>query len=104
MACFLYEEDVICRHLAPTIVITDNGTPFINELISKVYNGFYIEHRRTSIFYASASEFILISQEDQEIQIAGNKDKSKPPFSIGNLVMKYNDSVVHDLSKKLQDR
>lgn len=209
VSCFLY-EDVICRHSAPTIVITDNGTPFVNDLISKVCSGFYIEHRRTSKFHASANgqverfnrtlggglrmlsndekddwhlylpgflfayrtmyqqttrhtpfmmlygreartpfenymlpkpqlkkltkseleleiqrifvktvqhmksvhssaaEFISKSQENQEIRIAkkiaGNKDKHKPPFSIGDLVMKYNDSVVHDLSKKLQDR
>lgn len=53
--CFLYEEDVTCRYSSPTIVIAKNVTPLVNELISKVCNEFYIEHRKTSKFHDSAN-------------------------------------------------
>ena len=55
VSCLLY-EDVICRHSATTtIVIADDGTPFVNEL--------YIEHRKTLKFYVSLTVKLNDSSE-----------------------------------------
>ena len=54
VSLFLYEE-IICRHSTPSVIITDNGTPFANELIMKVCQGFFIEHRTTSKFHPASN-------------------------------------------------
>ncbi|CAO0798419.1 unnamed protein product [Mucor circinelloides] len=56
-----------------------------------------VEHRKQA-HDDSASEFIKLSQERQEVRVSAkvaiNTDKKKPPIALGDLVMKYNDAVV----------
>lgn len=47
---FLY-EDVICRHGVPTLMTTDRGTEFINELVTALTNVYKIRHIRTTAYH-----------------------------------------------------
>jgi transposase InsO family protein len=47
IALFLYEE-IICRHGCPTILITDNGKPFLNDLIKQICRNYSIIHKTTT--------------------------------------------------------
>ena len=43
VADFIYEE-IICRHGAPTTIISNQGTHFKNKLIAKLCEKFKINH------------------------------------------------------------
>ena len=47
---FLY-EDIICRHGVPTLMTTDRGTEFINELVTALANVYKIKHIRTTAYH-----------------------------------------------------
>ncbi|KAG2213629.1 hypothetical protein INT45_009322 [Circinella minor] len=47
VALFLY-EDVICRHSTMKVCLTNNGKPFVNQIVGEVCKQFNIEHRRIS--------------------------------------------------------
>jgi hypothetical protein len=47
---FLY-EDIICRHGVPTLMTTDRGTEFINELVTTLANIYKIRHIRTTAYH-----------------------------------------------------
>ena len=47
---FLY-EDVICRHGVPTLMTTDRGTEFINELVTALASVYKIHHIRTTAYH-----------------------------------------------------
>lgn len=47
IALFLY-EDIICRHGCPIILITDNGKPFLNDLIKQICRNCSIIHKTTT--------------------------------------------------------
>ena len=56
-----------------------------------------------------AGHFIIKAQKTQESYVERRflQDKyknNKPPFQLGDLVMKYHDAFANDLSKKLEDR
>jgi hypothetical protein len=48
IASFIYEE-IITRHGCPHIIITDNGKPFISDLIKKVCAHYAIHHKTISV-------------------------------------------------------
>ena len=47
---FIY-EDIICRHGVPTILSSDRGTEFINELVTALTNMYKIKHIRTTAYH-----------------------------------------------------
>jgi transposase InsO family protein len=47
---FIY-EDIICRHGIPTILSSDRGSEFINELVTALTNVYKIKHIRTSAYH-----------------------------------------------------
>jgi hypothetical protein len=50
IASFFY-EDVICRHGVPEILTTDQGTEFINELLTILTNTYKIRHIKTTAYH-----------------------------------------------------
>src|SRR6185436_15914371 len=44
VAGFLY-EDIICRHGAPTELLSDQGTEFLNNLVDEICHLFEVSHR-----------------------------------------------------------
>jgi hypothetical protein len=50
IASFFY-EDVICRHGVPKILSTDQGTEFVNELLSILTNTYHIHHIKTTAYH-----------------------------------------------------
>lgn len=46
-----FHEDVICRHGVPEILTTDQGTEFINELLSILTNTYHIRHIKTTTYH-----------------------------------------------------
>src|SRR5690349_19759314 len=47
---FIY-EDIICRHGVPTLMTTDRGTEFVNELITTLSEVYKIRHIRTTAYH-----------------------------------------------------
>jgi hypothetical protein len=47
---FLY-EDIICRHGVPTILSSDKGTEFINEMIAALTSVYKIKHIKTTAYH-----------------------------------------------------
>jgi len=50
IAGFLYEE-VICRHGAPKTLLSDQGTEFLNILVTQICERFNIKHRTTTPYH-----------------------------------------------------
>ncbi|KAG0753304.1 hypothetical protein G6F24_013069 [Rhizopus arrhizus] len=57
IALFLYEE-IICRHGCPTIIISDNGKPFVSDLIKKVCFNYSIIHKTTTPYNPQSNGLI----------------------------------------------
>ncbi|KAG1514342.1 hypothetical protein G6F52_009946 [Rhizopus delemar] len=57
IALFLY-EDVICRHGCPTILVTDNGKPFLSGLVRKVCQAYSIVHKTTTPYNPQSNGLI----------------------------------------------
>ncbi|KAG1493727.1 hypothetical protein G6F52_013219 [Rhizopus delemar] len=57
IAIFLYEE-VICRHGCPTIIVSDNGKPFLSDLIRKVCQNYSIIHKTTTPYNPQSNGLI----------------------------------------------
>ena len=57
VALFLYEE-IICRHGCPTIIVTDNGKPFISDLIRQVCRNYNIIHKTTTPYNPQSNGLI----------------------------------------------
>jgi Integrase zinc binding domain/Integrase core domain len=51
---FLY-EDIICRHGIPTLLTSDRGTEFINELVTSLTSVYKIRHIRTTAYNPQAN-------------------------------------------------
>ena len=47
---FLY-EDIICRHGVPTLMTSDRGTEFVNEMITALADVYKIKHIRTTAYH-----------------------------------------------------
>jgi hypothetical protein len=50
IASFFY-DDVICRHGVPEILTTDQGSEFINELLSILTSTYHIRHIKTTAYH-----------------------------------------------------
>ncbi|KAG1487488.1 hypothetical protein G6F47_012334 [Rhizopus delemar] len=57
IALFLYEE-IICRHGCPTIIVSDNGKPFISDLIRQVCRNYSIIHKTTTPYNPQSNGLI----------------------------------------------
>src|SRR6478735_3141648 len=57
IALFLY-EDIICRHGCPTILVTDNGKPFLSGLVRKVCQAYSIIHKTTTPYNPQSNGLI----------------------------------------------
>ncbi|SAM01845.1 hypothetical protein [Absidia glauca] len=57
VASFIYEE-IITRHGCPHIIITDNGKPFIGDLIAKVCLHYTIHHKTITVGNSQANGLI----------------------------------------------
>ena len=57
IALFLYEE-IICRHGCPTIIVSDNGKPFVSKLIQQVCKNFSIIHKTTTPYNPQSNGLI----------------------------------------------
>ena len=57
IALFLY-EDIICRHGCPTIMVTDNGKPFLSGLVRKVCQAYSIIHKTTTPYNPQSNGLI----------------------------------------------
>ncbi|KAG1137606.1 hypothetical protein G6F37_011120 [Rhizopus arrhizus] len=57
IALFLYEE-IICRHGCPTIIVTDNGKPFLSDLIRQVCKNYSIIHKTTTPYNPQSNGLI----------------------------------------------
>lgn len=50
IAKFIYEE-IICRHGCPEVLLSDQGTPFCNELVDSLCQLMQIKHRLSSAYH-----------------------------------------------------
>ena len=50
VAKFIYEE-IICRHGCPKVLLSDQGTPFCNELVDSLCQLMQIRHRLSSAYH-----------------------------------------------------
>ncbi|EIE77009.1 hypothetical protein G6F47_012475 [Rhizopus delemar] len=57
IAIFLYEE-VISRHGCPTLIVTDNGKPFVSGLVRAVCHNFSIIHKTTTPYNPQSNGLI----------------------------------------------
>jgi transposase InsO family protein len=57
IALFLYEE-IICRHGCPTILVSDNGKPFLSDLIRQVCRNYSIIHKTTTPYNPQSNGLI----------------------------------------------
>ncbi|KAG0973037.1 hypothetical protein G6F57_012430 [Rhizopus arrhizus] len=57
IALFLYEE-IICRHGCPTIIVSDNGKPFLSNLIRQVCLNYSIIHKTTTPYNPQSNGLI----------------------------------------------
>lgn len=57
VALFLYEE-IICRHGCPTIIVTDNGKPFLSDLVRQVCRSYSIIHKTTTPYNPQSNGLI----------------------------------------------
>lgn len=57
IALFLY-EDIICRHGCPTILVTDNGKPFLSKIIRQVCFNYSIIHKTTTPYNPQSNGLI----------------------------------------------
>lgn len=57
VANFIYEE-IICRHGAPKIIMTDQGSHFKNKMIEELCNNFKIEHRLSSPYHPQTNGLV----------------------------------------------
>ena len=57
IALFLYEE-IICRHGCPTIIVSDNGKPFVSKMIQQVCRNFSIIHKTTTPYNPQSNGLI----------------------------------------------
>ncbi|KAG1217702.1 hypothetical protein G6F35_008929 [Rhizopus arrhizus] len=57
IALFLYEE-IICRHGCPTIIVSDNGKPFLSDLIRQVCRNYSIIHKTTTPYNTQSNGLI----------------------------------------------
>ncbi|KAG1164301.1 hypothetical protein G6F36_013791 [Rhizopus arrhizus] len=57
IALFLYEE-IICRHGCPTIIVSDNGKPFVSDLIRQVCRNYSIIHKTTTPYNPQSNGLI----------------------------------------------
>lgn len=57
IAMFLYEE-IICRHGCPTIIVSDNGKPFLSDLIRQVCRSYGIIHKTTTPYNPQSNGLI----------------------------------------------
>ncbi|KAG1364824.1 hypothetical protein G6F61_013636 [Rhizopus arrhizus] len=57
IALFLYDE-IICRHGCPTIIVSDNGKPFLSDLIRQVCRNYSIIHKTTTPYNPQSNGLI----------------------------------------------
>lgn len=57
IAWFIY-EDIICRHGCPKVIQSDNGTEFVNEVITELTKQFNVYHQRVSPYRPQANGLI----------------------------------------------
>lgn len=57
IALFVY-EDIICRHGCPTIMVSDNGKPFLSDLIRQVCRNYNIIHKTTTPYNPQSNGLI----------------------------------------------
>ncbi|CEG72807.1 hypothetical protein RMATCC62417_08295 [Rhizopus microsporus] len=57
IALFLYEE-IICRHGCPTIIVSDNGKPFLSKLLQQVCRNYSIIHKTTTPYNPQSNGLI----------------------------------------------
>ncbi|OBZ81144.1 Pol polyprotein [Choanephora cucurbitarum] len=51
-------EEIISRHGTPAIILTDNGSPFINDLIRAIRKQFGIKHHRSSPYHPQSNGLV----------------------------------------------
>lgn len=57
VALFLYEE-IICRHGCPITIVSDNGKPFLSDLVKKVCHHYSIIHKTTTPYNPQSNGLI----------------------------------------------
>jgi len=56
-AKFMYNQ-IICRYGCPLEIVTDQGTHFANELVSKLLKRMSVKHQRSSPYYLQANGLV----------------------------------------------
>jgi Integrase zinc binding domain/Integrase core domain len=70
VAQFIY-DDIICRHGAPTFLLSDQGTHFKNKLISELCDKFNMDHRFSSPYHPQTNG--LVERLNQTLENALRK-------------------------------
>src|SRR3954469_4641072 len=87
IASFIY-DDIICRHGVPNILTSDNGTEFVNELITTLNNVYKIRHIKSTAYHPQGN-----GQTERANQTLKNL--------LAKLILEYKGDWSHYLSAAL---
>ena len=87
VASFIY-DDIICRHGIPNILTSDNGTEFVNELITTLTSVYKIQHIKSTAYHPQGN-----GQTERANQTLKNL--------LAKLIMEYKGDWSHYLSSVL---
>lgn len=87
VASFIY-DDIICRHGVPNILTSDNGTEFVNELITTLTNVYKIRHIKSTVYHPQGN-----GQTERANQTLKNL--------LAKLILEYKGDWSHYLSSAL---
>ncbi|XP_058217370.1 uncharacterized protein LOC131328442 [Rhododendron vialii] len=79
MAAFI-KERVICRFGVPKVILSDNGTPFINHHVGSLLDEYMIDHCTSSTYYAQGQRTGGGDKQDSDKD--PEKSTSASPFSL----------------------
>jgi len=97
VADFIY-EDIICRHGAPKIILTDQGSHFKNKIIDTLLHKFKIEHRLSSPYHPQTNGLVERFNKTLTTMLAKTNDIFNWDLHIPSVLFAYR-TTKHSTTK-----
>lgn len=65
VAIFLYEE-MFTRYDVPRELVSDRGTPFVNQIVNELTKEYQIRHRKSTPYYPKANGQVEVTNKELE--------------------------------------